>query len=128
MRTHKDEIVGDLQLINRKKNADVMLTSEAIVEREVQPYDQRSVELVNALASQAAVAIENSQLYQDIEALFEGFVKAAVGAIESRDPTTSGHSGRVATLTEGLAVAVERSATPVCCTISARSACGSRCW
>ena len=108
MRTHKDEVVGVLQLINRKKNADVMLTSEAVVEREVQAYDQRSVELVNALASQAAVAIENSQLYQDIEALFEGFVKAAVGAIELRDPTTSGHSGRVAILTEGLAVAVDR--------------------
>jgi HD-GYP domain-containing protein (c-di-GMP phosphodiesterase class II) len=108
MRTHKDEIVGVLQLINRKVHADVMLTSEAIVEREVHPYDQRSVDLVKALASQAAVAIENSTLYQDIERLFEGFVKAAVGAIESRDPTTSGHSGRVATLTETLAVAVDR--------------------
>jgi HD-GYP domain-containing protein (c-di-GMP phosphodiesterase class II) len=108
MRTHKDEIVGVLQLINRKKNADTMLSNEGVVEREVQPYDQRSVELVNALASQAAVAIENSTLYQDIERLFEGFVKAAVGAIESRDPTTSGHSGRVATLTETLAIAVDR--------------------
>ncbi len=108
MRTHKDEIVGVLQLINRKKHADTMLTNEAVVEQEVQPYDQRSVELVNALASQAAVAIENSTLYQDIEKLFEGFVKAAVGAIESRDPTTSGHSGRVATLTESLAIAVDR--------------------
>jgi len=108
MRTHKDEIVGVLQLINRKKRADTMLTSAEIVEREVQPFDQRSLELVRALASQAAVAIENSQLYQDIEALFEGFVKAAVGAIESRDPTTSGHSGRVALLTEGLAEAVNR--------------------
>jgi len=108
MRTHKDEVIGVLQLINRKKNSDVMLTGEAVVEREVQPYDARSVELVNALASQAAVAIENSQLYKDIEQLFEGFVKAAVGAIESRDPTTSGHSDRVAVLTEGLAIAVDR--------------------
>jgi HD-GYP domain-containing protein (c-di-GMP phosphodiesterase class II) len=108
MRTHKDEVVGVLQLINRKRNADAMLSSEKIVEREVIPYDQRSVELVNALASQAAVAIENSILYEDIEKLFEGFVKAAVTAIESRDPTTSGHSGRVATLTCGLAEAVDR--------------------
>lgn len=108
MRTHKDEVIGVLQLINRKRNPDAMLTSESIVEREVMPYDQRSVELVNALASQAAVAIENSILYEDIERLFEGFVKAAVTAIESRDPTTSGHSGRVATLTCGLAEAVDR--------------------
>lgn len=109
MRTHKDEVIGVLQLINRKRTADAMLSSEAIVEREVQPFDQRSVELVNALASQAAVAIENSLLYEDIEALFEGFVTAAVTAIESRDPTTSGHSSRVAKLTVGLAEAVDRS-------------------
>ena len=63
---------------------------------------------MSALASQAAVAIENSRLYEDIERLFEGFVTAAVTAIESRDPTTSGHSGRVATLTVGLAEAVDR--------------------
>jgi HD-GYP domain-containing protein (c-di-GMP phosphodiesterase class II) len=66
------------------------------------------VELVNALASQAAVAIENSLLYEDIEKLFEGFVQASVRAIEQRDPTTSGHSNRVATLTEELAKAVNR--------------------
>ncbi len=108
MRTHKDEVIGVLQLINRKKSADVMLGSPDIVAREVIPFDQRSVELVNALASQAAVAIENSQLYESIEELFESFVKASVKAIESRDPTTSGHSERVATLTEELARAVDR--------------------
>jgi HD-GYP domain-containing protein (c-di-GMP phosphodiesterase class II) len=66
------------------------------------------VELTTALASQAAVAIENGKLYEDIERLFEGFVTAAVTAIESRDPTTSGHSARVATLTVGLAEVVDR--------------------
>jgi response regulator RpfG family c-di-GMP phosphodiesterase len=55
------------------------------------------------------VAIENGRLYEDIERLFEGFVTAAVTAIESRDPTTSGHSGRVATLTVKLAEVVDRS-------------------
>ena len=108
MRTHKDETIGVLQLINRKKNADVTLSNEQIVEQQVQPYDQRAVELVGALASQAAVAIENSLLYEDIERLFEGFVTASVKAIESRDPTTSGHSDRVARLTVGLAEAVDR--------------------
>jgi HD-GYP domain-containing protein (c-di-GMP phosphodiesterase class II) len=110
MRTHKDEVIGVLQLINRKRNRDTSL-SESVVEQEVQPYDQRSVELVNALASQAAVAIENSLLYEDIEKLFEGFVRGAVTAIESRDPTTSGHSNRVATLTVGLAEAIDRAGT-----------------
>src|SRR5581483_6087577 len=105
---HRDEIIGVLQLINRKRDADARLVSPDVVEREVLSYDQRAVELVSALASQAAVAIENSRLYEDIERLFEGFVTAAVTAIESRDPTTSGHSGRVAVLTVGLAEAVDR--------------------
>ena len=108
MRTHRDEVVGVIQLINRKLDPDALLTSPEIVEREVRPFDARSVEVVTALASQAAVAIENSLLYEDIERLFEGFVKAAVTAIEQRDPTTSGHSGRVATLTVALAEAVDR--------------------
>jgi HD-GYP domain-containing protein (c-di-GMP phosphodiesterase class II) len=108
MTTHRDEIIGVLQLINRKQNADAKLTGDDVIAREVLTYDQRSVELVSALASQAAVAIENSFLYENIERLFEGFVTAAVTAIEQRDPTTSGHSGRVATLTVGLAEAVDR--------------------
>ncbi|MGH7638996.1 MAG: HD-GYP domain-containing protein, partial [Gemmatimonadaceae bacterium] len=108
MRTHKDEVIGVLQLINRKRHADAVLSSETMVDEDVYPYDQRSVELVSALASQAAVAIENSILYENIEKLFEGFVSAAVEAVEQRDPTTSGHSRRVAKLTEGLAIAIDR--------------------
>ncbi len=49
---------------------------------------------------------EITGLKNDIERLFEGFVNASVTAIESRDPSTSGHSSRVADLTVGLAEAV----------------------
>lgn len=108
MKTHRDEIIGVLQLINRKRDQATALASPDVVDREVLPYDQRAVELVTALASQAAVAIENSKLYEDIERLFEGFVTAAVTAIESRDPATSGHSSRVATMSVSLAEAVGR--------------------
>ena len=106
--TLRDDIVGVLQLINRKRSADAKLDSVAAAEREVLGYDARAVALVGALASQAAVSIENSLLYEDIEKLFAGFVTAAVTAIESRDPTTSGHSGRVAEYSVGLAEAVDR--------------------
>jgi HD-GYP domain-containing protein (c-di-GMP phosphodiesterase class II) len=108
LKTHRDETIGVLQLINRKRDAETRLTSMDAVDREVLSFDQHALELVGALASQAAVAIENGRLYEDIERLFEGFVTAAVTAIESRDPTTSGHSFRVATLTVGLAEAVDR--------------------
>jgi HD-GYP domain-containing protein (c-di-GMP phosphodiesterase class II) len=108
IKTRRDETIGVLQLINRKRTADAILSSPAMIEREVTTYDQRAVELVSALTSQAAVAIENSRLYEDIERLFEGFVTAAVMAIESRDPATSGHSSRVATMSVHLAEAVDR--------------------
>ena len=108
MRDHKDEIIGVLQLINRKRNFDAVLATMADVEREVVPYSKRAVELVTALAGQAGVAIENGRLYADIERLFEGLVTAAVTAIEQRDPTTEGHSRRVAVMTEGLAEVVNR--------------------
>jgi HD-GYP domain-containing protein (c-di-GMP phosphodiesterase class II) len=108
MKTHRDEVIGVLQLINRKRSPDARLSSMSTVDREVVPFSGRCVEIATALASQAAVAIENGRLYEDIERLFEGFVTAAVTAIESRDPATSGHSGRVATMTVGLAEAVDR--------------------
>ena len=64
------------------------------------------------LAGPAASAIENALLHEEIERLFEGFVRASVLAIEQRDPTTAGHSGRVAGFTIGLARAAERSPPP----------------
>src|SRR5256714_798751 len=108
MKDHKEDAIGALQLINRKRNPEAMLATPADVEGQVVPYSKRTVELVTALAGQAAVAIENSRLYEEIERLFEGFVKAAVHAIEQRDPTTFGHSGRVANMTVGLAAVVDR--------------------
>jgi HD-GYP domain-containing protein (c-di-GMP phosphodiesterase class II) len=108
MKDHKEQVIGVLQLINRKRNFESVLTTPADVEEQVVPFSRRTVEFVTALAGQAAVAIENSQLYQEIEGLFEGFVKAAVHAIEQRDPTTFGHSGRVASMTVRLATVVDR--------------------
>jgi len=108
MRTPPGETIGVLQLINCKRDSSRVLASPEAVDREVLPYPPRFRDLVASLASQAAVALENSRLYLSIRRLFEGFVKASVTAIESRDPTTSGHSERVADLTVALAQAVDR--------------------
>lgn len=108
MINHKDEIIGVLQLINRKSDLAVKLASPEIVDAEVTPFDQQCERLALSLASQAAVALENSQLYESIQRLFEGFVTASVQAIEARDPTTAGHSSRVADFTSGLAERVDR--------------------
>jgi HD-GYP domain-containing protein (c-di-GMP phosphodiesterase class II) len=109
MRNQKDKIVGVLQLINAKRDFGAPLGSLLAVREQVVNYTARQQEIVLSLASQAAVALENSQLYDAIQRLFEGFVRASVSAIEARDPTTSGHSFRVANLTVALAEAVDRS-------------------
>jgi HD-GYP domain-containing protein (c-di-GMP phosphodiesterase class II) len=108
MKNGRGDVIGVLQLINCKLHPAARLTSEEVVTREVRPFSERAVRLALSLASQAAVAYENSRLYQDIEKLFEGFVQASVKAIEQRDPTTSGHSLRVSDMTVGLAEIVDR--------------------
>ncbi len=111
MMNPKKEVVGVVQLINAKRNWRARLKTPEDIENEVLPFSTRQMEIVSSLASQAAVAYENSHLYENIHRLFEGFVKAAVGAIEQRDPATCGHSFRVANLTVAMAEAIERDHT-----------------
>lgn len=106
MLDHKEKIIGVIQLINRKKDFSKKLSDKKAVNALVEPFNAENESLVRSLASQAAVSLENNRLYNEIEALFEGSVRAASKAIESRDPTTSGHSNRVAALTVELARAV----------------------
>lgn len=75
-------------------------------------FTQDDLELLTAISAQIAVSMKNSRFYQEIERLFEGFVRASVQAIEARDPGTAGHSFRVAEYTENLARAVDRSDIP----------------
>jgi HD-GYP domain-containing protein (c-di-GMP phosphodiesterase class II) len=106
--SRKGEAIGVLQLINKKLDREKKLLTPDDVAELVIPFDVRSEELLSTLASQAGISLENAILYSEIQHMLEGFVRASVEAIEQRDPTTSGHSRRVATLTLGLARAVER--------------------
>jgi HD-GYP domain-containing protein (c-di-GMP phosphodiesterase class II) len=107
MLSAENEVIGVIQLINKKRRPERPLLEPDDFEGEVIPFDARSEELALALASQAGVCLENAILYKEITNLFEGFVDASVTAIEARDPTTSGHSRRVATLTVALAQKVD---------------------
>jgi HD-GYP domain-containing protein (c-di-GMP phosphodiesterase class II) len=107
MRDHKDVVIGVVQLINKKRDRDAVLRPVTVVDEQVIPFTAVDEELVTSLASQAAVAYENTLLIQNIKDLFDSFVRASVTTIEKRDPTTSGHSERVAELTVGLAEKVD---------------------
>ena len=95
MKNHQGEIIGVLQLINardRRSNQTVAF-SEA---------DQH---LAESLASQAAVALTNRQLINQLEALFESFISLINAAIDDKSPYTGGHCQRVPVLTMMLAEA-----------------------
>ncbi len=106
--SRRDEVIGVVQLINRKRHASLRLTPETM-RGAVTSFGTRDEELVQMLAQQAGFTLENALLYEEIHQLFAGFVRASVEAIESRDPTTSGHSVRVARYTISLAHALDRS-------------------
>jgi HD-GYP domain-containing protein (c-di-GMP phosphodiesterase class II) len=102
------DVIGVLQLINKKIDPAAKLIDVSDDVEGVIPFDKRSEDLLTTLASLAGIALENAMLYEEQERMLEGFVRASVEAIEQRDPTTSGHSIRVAEMTVTLAQAVER--------------------
>lgn len=103
---HRERVIGCLQLINRKPERETLLEGPTHAESIVEPFPEETVRLMESLASQSAVAIDKARLIDDLENTFEGLVMASVIAIEARDPTTSGHSERVATFSLELAKAV----------------------
>jgi HD-GYP domain-containing protein (c-di-GMP phosphodiesterase class II) len=106
MRNLSGIVIGAIQLINRKPSFTTELKSPKHTEEVVHAYDAHDERLLTALASQAAVAMENARLVDAIQNLFERFVHASVKAIEVRDKSTQGHSERVALLTVAQAEAV----------------------
>jgi HD-GYP domain-containing protein (c-di-GMP phosphodiesterase class II) len=111
MKDHRGQVVGAIQLINKCRIKTKPITSLEAADEQVVPYRQEDLNLSLSLASQASVALLNAQYERDIKNLFEGFINASVTALESRDPTTSGHSHRVADYSVRLSDCVGRIAT-----------------
>tara|TARA_B100001250_G_scaffold92783_1_gene77231 strand:- start:1268 stop:2953 length:1686 start_codon:yes stop_codon:yes gene_type:complete len=98
LKNHEDEIIGVLQLLNAQTNK-----SKKIIE-----FSSEIQGKVEALASQAAVAITNKNLIKDLENLFESFIKLIASAIDAKSPYTGGHCERVPEITMLLADAVQK--------------------
>lgn len=116
MADHTGAVVGVVQLLNSKEAPGsygidpdgVVLATPDDFETLVVPFKERYVPLMEAVAAQAAVALENAAMIKRIQTQFEQFVAAAVDAVEARDPATSGHSARVASLAVAVAEELDR--------------------
>ncbi|MGH7145524.1 MAG: HD domain-containing phosphohydrolase [Planctomycetota bacterium] len=85
---------------------------EVLNRRSPGPFTPDDEQLLEGVAGQCGVALENARLLSDIDALFEAFIAASSQAIDQRDPTTAGHSRRVTRYTLNLARAVHFCAEP----------------
>jgi HD-GYP domain-containing protein (c-di-GMP phosphodiesterase class II) len=101
MKNHEDEIIGVLQLINAQDR----------ISGEVIPFSVTDQKFAESLASQAAVALTNRLLIDQLKDLFLSFVKVINSAIDDKSPYTGGHCLRVPTLTLMIAEAAHDTVT-----------------
>ena len=88
LKNHKDKVIGVLQLINAKNS-----------NNEIIAFSNDLVDLVEALSSQASVALTNQLLIDEQKQLFRSFIKLVAEALEQKDQVTGGHCNRVPVLT-----------------------------
>lgn len=100
MKDHESETIGVIQLFNaRDENGNVISFSEEVIEE------------IESLASQGAISLSNKKLVEDLQEIFESFIKLIALAIDRKSEYTGGHCQRVPELTMMLAEALERQTT-----------------
>jgi len=97
MKDHSGAVIGVLQLINAKE-----------ADGSVRPFSHADQQLVESLASQASIVLNNRQLIEQLETLFESLISLINTAIDEKSPYTGGHCDRVPVLTMMLAEAAAR--------------------
>jgi len=101
LKNHENEIIGVLQLLNAKHRG----SGEPI------SFSEEYVDLIAALASQAAVALTNAQLIENLNNLFYAFIRSIATAIDEKSAYTGGHINRVVKLSMMLADRVNEDKT-----------------
>jgi HD-GYP domain-containing protein (c-di-GMP phosphodiesterase class II) len=91
LKNHEEEVIGVLQLLNAQD-----------AKGKVVPFGDDIRPLIEALASQAAVSLNNQMLIQAQKDLLDAFIELIAGAIDSKSPYTGGHCQRVPELTKML--------------------------
>lgn len=100
MKNHEGEIVGVLQLINK-------LDAQS---KQTISFSKQDQHLAESLASQAAIALTNKHLIDDLKSLFDSFIKTIATGIDAKSAYTGGHCKRVPVLTLALADAASKAA------------------
>jgi len=95
LKNHDGDVIGVLQLLNARHPR----TGEVV------PFGGDIQPLIEALASQAAVALDNQQLIEAQRRLLDSFITLIAKAIDAKSPYTGGHCERVPALTQMLAQA-----------------------
>jgi HD-GYP domain-containing protein (c-di-GMP phosphodiesterase class II) len=97
----KDEMIGVLHLVNARS-----------AKGTVQPFSSSRITYVEALSSNAALALDNNRLLRAQKDLFDSFVRLIASAIDTKSPYTGGHCQRVPVLSSMLAEAASASTDP----------------
>ncbi len=102
LKNHEGDVIGVLQLLNAQDKET----------GEVKPFSEEIEPLIEALASQAAVSLNNQMLLQAQKELLDAFIELIAGAIDAKSAYTGGHCQRVPELTNMLAKAACESDDP----------------
>ncbi|BAI81024.1 metal dependent phosphohydrolase [Deferribacter desulfuricans SSM1] len=105
----KNNLISVLQLINKKQTPFGKKVGD--FESDVIAFNESDLEIIHSLSGIIGVALENSLLYESIENMFEGFIRASIQAVESRDPITKGHTERVYRITWKIAEEMDKDDT-----------------
>jgi HD-GYP domain-containing protein (c-di-GMP phosphodiesterase class II) len=101
LRNHEGEVIAALQLLNK-------LDSSA----EPTIFDDSDQDIAESLASQAAIALTNRRLIDELRTLFDSFTQVIASAIDSKSAHTGAHCRRVPDATLMLAEAASGSQFP----------------
>ena len=100
LRNHEGNVIAALQLLNKT------------VDGGIRAFDEQDRDLARSLASQAAVALTNQRLIDELRELFDHFVQVIATAIDAKSPSTGAHCRRVPEATLLLAEAASESGDP----------------
>ncbi|MGB5920035.1 HD domain-containing phosphohydrolase [Arcobacter sp.] len=100
MKNHEDDVIGVLQLLNKMDDDGNTIT-----------FTNEDKQLIESMASQAAVSITNNRLITELENLLDSFIKSIATAIGEKSEYTGGHINRVAEIAETLTKAINDDTT-----------------